>query len=69
MDTEIKIQIGKEVKVLEGQELEAFLEQKKLDDAEVKTLDEDKNAKASARTSALAKLAELGLTEEEVAAL
>jgi hypothetical protein len=69
MATEIKVQIGHEVKVLEGKELEAFLEQKKLDDLELKSLEKEKTNKEKAKISALAKLAELGLTEEELSAL
>jgi hypothetical protein len=37
--------------------------------AESASLEAERQAKAAARSSALAKLAELGLTEEEVAAL
>jgi hypothetical protein len=37
--------------------------------AESKAIDDEAQAKSEARTSALAKLAALGLTEEEIAAL
>jgi hypothetical protein len=69
MATEIKVQIGHEVKILEGKELEAFLKQKKLDDLELKSLEKEKSAKEKAKISALTKLSDLGLTAEEIAAL
>ncbi|HSG53121.1 MAG TPA: hypothetical protein VLA40_13525, partial [Rheinheimera sp.] len=43
--------------------------QRELDAAEAAALKAAAEAKAAARQSALAKLAELGLTEEEIAAL
>jgi hypothetical protein len=45
------------------------LAQRKLDATEAKTLKSEADARLAARDSALAKLAELGLTEEEIAAL
>jgi DNA-binding NarL/FixJ family response regulator len=45
------------------------LAQRNLDIAEAKAQQAEAQAKATARESALAKLAALGLTEEEVAAL
>lgn len=45
------------------------LAQRKIDLAAQKTAETEAKAKADARTSALAKLAELGLTAEEIAAL
>lgn len=45
------------------------LAQRELDAAEAATVQAAIEAKAAARQSALAKLAELGLTEEEIAAL
>jgi hypothetical protein len=69
MDTAIRVQVGNEVKVLEGEELKAFLDQKKLDDAAMQSAKAAQTAKEEARTSALAKLAALGLTEAEIASL
>lgn len=48
---------------------EAELAQRKLDASQVKAEQAEVDAKAAARTSAFAKLAELGLTAEEIAAL
>lgn len=45
------------------------LEQRKADAIEAAAIQAEREAKAAARQSALAKLAELGLTEEEIAAL
>lgn len=45
------------------------LAQRELDAIETARIENEKVAKAAARASALAKLAELGLTEEEIAAL
>ncbi len=45
------------------------LAQRKLDTAEAAAQQAEAEAKAAARASALAKLAELGLTAEEIAAL
>jgi len=45
------------------------LAQRELDKAEAATVAAAIEAKATARASALAKLAELGLTQEEIAAL
>jgi hypothetical protein len=45
------------------------LAQRELDIAEAEARQAEQDAKAAARLSALAKLAALGLTEEEVAAL
>jgi hypothetical protein len=48
---------------------EAELAQREIDAAEYEAREVAQVAKATARTSALAKLAELGLTQEEIAAL
>jgi hypothetical protein len=70
-----KIVIGIDDQVIElnGEQLEAFIAQRKLDEAEdlkAKKLIEAEEAKTNAlKESALAKLAALGLTEEEIAAL
>jgi len=69
MDTKIKIQIGDKVKELKGKELEAFLEQQAKDQAEQSRIEAEQLAKEAARKSAMDKLAKLGLTEEEIAAL
>lgn len=45
------------------------LAQKQIDQAEQKVLQAEQDAKVAARASALAKLAALGLTEEEIGAL
>jgi hypothetical protein len=59
------IQIDDLVREMTDEEFESYLVQQA--EAELETL--GKQAKIDARTSALAKLAELGLTEEEIAAL
>ncbi len=65
MTDKIYVQIGEDVREASSQELEQF----KLDQAAQQVLEAELEAKATARTSALAKLAALGLTEEEIAAL
>jgi hypothetical protein len=68
---EEKVLVGIDDKVIElkGDELEAFeldrSNQRKLQDS----LEKSVEAKSLARQSALAKLAKLGLTEEEIASL
>jgi hypothetical protein len=66
-----KIYVGRnnEKIELQGLELEEFLEQRRIDQAEIDAQELLKTSKDSARASALAKLAALGLTEEEIAAL
>jgi hypothetical protein len=60
---------GNERFELTGDDLEAFLaDRKAIADAQALVLSEQA-AKAAARESALAKLAALGLTDEEIAAL
>ena len=60
-----KIQIDDEIREMTDEEFEAY----KTQQAEAQAIQAELKAKASARTSALAKLAALGLTEEEIGAL
>jgi hypothetical protein len=71
MDTMNKITIGdgNQVIELEGEALDAFLEQRTKDQAEAALLQAEQDAKAAAKESALTKLQALGLTEEEIKAL
>jgi hypothetical protein len=70
METE-KIFIGVDDKRIElkGADLTAYKAQKKLDNAEAKAQEDKATARADARTSALAKLAKLGLTKAEIESL
>jgi DNA-binding NarL/FixJ family response regulator len=54
---------------LTGAELTAFKAQRAKDLAEAKAIQDQNEAKATARASALAKLASLGLTADEIASL
>lgn len=54
---------------LTGADLTAFKAQRTKDQAETTALQAEADAKMAARESALAKLADLGLTAEEIAAL
>jgi hypothetical protein len=54
---------------LTGAELTAFKAQRTKDAAEAKAAQDELDARVAARASALAKLAALGLTAEEIAAL
>ena len=63
------IQIGNEVIELTGDDLAAFEAQRALDLAEANSRKSEADAKAAARENALAKLAALGLTAEEIGAL
>lgn len=65
MSETIYVQINDEVLEATGQVLEQILK----DRAEAELQEEARQAKLAARESALAKLAKLGLTEEEIAAL
>ena len=63
--TKPNIQIDNLVREMTDEEYEAYL----LDQVQVQSKQNDFQKKVAARQSALAKLAELGLTEEEIAAL
>jgi DNA-binding NarL/FixJ family response regulator len=63
--TKPNIQIDDLVREMTDEEYEAYL----ADQAAQETLQAEQDAKIAARQSALAKLAALGLTEEEIAAL
>ena len=65
----IKIQDGETVIELTGDDKKAFLADRKATAAAQAILSPEQAEKAAARESALAKLAALGLTEAEVAAL
>ena len=65
----VYVGIDGELVELTGEDLKAFEAQRKLDLAEAVAHQGEIEAKAAARESALAKLAELGLTAEEIAAL
>jgi DNA-binding NarL/FixJ family response regulator len=71
MATAEKIYVGIDGERVEltGAQLTAFKAQRTKDAAEAKKQQDEIEAKATARASALAKLAALGLTEEEIAAL
>jgi hypothetical protein len=68
-DEQIFVQHGETVIELTGDDKEAFIADRKATLEAQNLIQAERNAKAAARISALAKLAELGLTEEEVAAL
>ena len=61
----ILIQDGNEVIELQGEALDAFLEQRAKDQAESATRQAEQDAKAAAKESALTKLQALGLSEAE----
>ena len=63
--TKPNIQINDLVREMTDEEYDAYL----TDQAEQEALQAEQDAKTAARQSALAKLAALGLTEEEIAAL
>lgn len=66
----ITIQIDNEVIELKGAELDAFLEQRKLDQEQASLLEAEQTAKREARESAIRKIAETsGLSSEEILAL
>jgi hypothetical protein len=58
-------QIGDEVRPMTNDEYEQW----QIDNAQLATQQAEADARAAARESALAKLADLGLTAEEIAAL
>jgi len=66
-----KVYVGIDGKLVEltGEDLAAFEAQRELDLAEAAAMLAEAEVKAAARESALAKLAALGLTEDEIAAL
>jgi hypothetical protein len=63
--TKPNIQIDDLVREMTDEEYEVYL----ADQAAQEALQEERDAKAAARASALAKLVALGLTEEEIGAL
>jgi ABC-type transporter Mla maintaining outer membrane lipid asymmetry ATPase subunit MlaF len=65
----IKIQNGNTVIELTGADKEAFIAQREADNVQFQLVEAEQLAKRNARESALVKLAALGLTEEELAAL
>jgi len=71
MATVEKIYVGIDGERVEltGADLTAFKAQRTKDAAETKAIQDEIDAKVAARASALAKLAALGLSEAEVAAL
>ena len=71
MATAEKIYVGidNERVELTGADLTAFKAQRTKDQAEANALQAEAEARLAARASALAKLAALGLTEQEIAAL
>ena len=71
MATVEKIYVGIDGERVEltGADLTAFKAQRTKDAAEAKAIQDEIDAKAAARASALAKLADLGLSAEEIAAL
>jgi hypothetical protein len=66
---EVLIQVGLEVIELTGEELKAFEADREASRAEIEAQQAEAEAKATARQSALAKLAAIGLTQEEIEAL
>ena len=62
-------QVGNQVIELTGADLTAFQAQRTKDQHEANARQAEADAKVAARESALAKLAALGLTEQEIAAL
>lgn len=67
-DQIISVQNGKEV-ILSGDELKAFEADVKMFNDMIENQKSEAEAKAQAREAALAKLAALGLTQEEIGAL
>lgn len=65
----VYVGINGELVELTGEDLKAFEAQRKRDAAEAKAIKDAAKARVAARESALAKLADLGLTAEEIAAL
>jgi len=70
MDNEkLVIQIGKEVIELKGADKEAFIANREAIVLERSLIEAEQQAKAEAKASAMAKLAALGLSDEEVQAI
>jgi tryptophanyl-tRNA synthetase len=69
MSEEIWVQENNVRRKLEGEELQAFLADRAAIQAQQQAEEEAKAARQIVRESALAKLAALGLTEEELATL
>jgi hypothetical protein len=69
MSEQIFIQIDNERIELQGAELEAFLADRKLMQAEAAARQVEQDAKVAARESAISKLSALGLSEDEIKAL
>jgi hypothetical protein len=69
MSEEIWVQENNVRRKLEGEELQAFLADRAATQAQQQAEEETKAARQIVRESALAKLAALGLTEEELATL
>jgi hypothetical protein len=69
MSEKIYIQVNGEKLEATGEELALILQYQAEAQAEKLVIEAELEAKEAARTSALAKLAALGLTEEEIAAL
>ena len=65
----VYVGIDGELVELTGEDLVSFKAQRQLDIAQAAAQQAEIDAKIAARESALAKLAELGLTAEEIAAL
>jgi len=65
----VKIQDGEQVIELSGTDAQDFLQMQSEIKAESDALQAEAQAKADARESALAKLAALGLTQDEINAL
>lgn len=66
-----KIMVGIDDQVIElkGADLEAFLADREAIQAELSLIEAEQTAKAEAKKKALKKLADLGLTEEEINAI
>ena len=65
----VLIQVGEDTIELTGDELKAFEADRQATQEIASAQETEADAKAAARESALAKLADLGLTAEEIAAL
>jgi hypothetical protein len=68
-EEQIFVGIDDQVIELTGEAKADFIRQRELDYAEFQTKQAEADAKAATRSSALAKLAAIGLTPEEIASL